>query len=295
MMLSTAIESFLDIKASEVGNLCLRDYRCRLRNLLNEIGDQELHEITDLKILNYLNKKQLSFLGFNNYRKNLNAFFQFWHKRRAISENPVYFVEPKKPNRVLGEMRPHEVPKDLPVEIRREILSRFKLYSNPKYHSFACFLAATGARPAESRKLLKSHLGPTEAYLSQTKTYIPRTLFFPEAVGRIIIDYSKSHDSKYVWPSRDDLDTPMSYSGFKKEWDQLRYGLVQPITKILITPYMFRHSFTTDMLGLVDALEGSKYMGNSPESFKGYIHANKQRLKLTYDKVRHLNVFAPAG
>lgn len=291
MKLKEAVNTFVEYKSCEISELSIKDYKILLANLCKTYREFELNQITDLMLLEWLNAKQLSWLGFNNYRKRLNVFFTFWHKRRVISENPIYFIVPKKPNRKLGEKRPEEVPKNLSIELRREIITRFKLYSSAKYHSFVCLLAATGARPSEARKLLKTNLQLEEAYLEQTKTYQPRTLFFPKVVGQIILDYANSHPSRYVFPSKDDINRPMGYEGFKKEWDMLRYGLVQPETNILINPYMLRHSFATDMLGNVDILEASKFIGNSPEVFKGYVHANKQRLQKTYNKIKNQNVF----
>lgn len=291
MTTKEAVNHYLQLRSLELAQVTLREYKVLLTRFCLFYGDEPLRDLEDSHVLHFLESKPVNYLAFNNYRRWLNAFFNWCLKRKIVKDNPVKYVEPRKPNRALGEKRPEEIPKALPLEMRREILSRFKLYASSHIYVLIAFLAATGARPIEALRLQRHNVHSDHCVLAETKTYVPRVLYFPQNLSTILKAHLESHSSAYVWPSPLDDREHLSYRRVCNVWRELVKDLKHPITQRKITMYMLRHSFATDLIGVVDANEASLYLGNSPESLRSYQHASLKHKLITWGKIKALNVF----
>jgi integrase len=126
-------------------------------------------------------------------------------------------------------------------------MMRFFEYKD-RYSMYFTLLARTGARPMEIASLKKADIDYTNNLLmiQESKTGKGRTVPIPDDVAHEFYPFLRSHLSNWCFPIKDHSEKHISLDSLRKAFKIRRAKLK---LKKELTPYCFRHTFITRMVG----------------------------------------------
>jgi integrase len=153
-------------------------------------------------------------------------------------------------------------------------MERFLKYED-RYTVYFTLLARTGARPMEIASLKKSDIDYANnlIMIQESKTGEGRTVPIPDDIASDFYYFLRSHSSCWCFPIKDKDDKHISLESMRKAFKIRREKLG---LKRELTPYCFRHTFITRMVGaniplfVVQNIVGHK----NANTTQGYFHNN---------------------